>query len=135
VFVLENDTTYLAFPPVSDAIAIFGGGYSLTRLRRLDWLRERTLIYWGDLDTHGFVMLNMLRQDFPHARSMLMDRVTLLAHETQWVREDKPVNAPLAQLTSAEAALYRDLVEDAFGSAVRLEQERICFSVIEDALH
>ena len=38
------------------------------------------LVYWGDLDTHGFAILNRLRECFPHARSMLMDRATLLAH-------------------------------------------------------
>lgn len=134
VFVIENDITYLAFPSVQNAIAIFGGGYSLTRLRRLDWLHDRNLVYWGDLDTHGFAMLDMLRKDFPHARSILMDRATLLAHETQWVREEKPLNVALTRLLPAESHLYRDLVEDVFGGAVRLEQERVRYSEIESAL-
>jgi hypothetical protein len=37
----------------------------------------------------------------------------------------------LPHLTADEAALYRDLVEDVFGPAVRLEQERIGYSRIE----
>lgn len=42
---------------------------------------------WGDIDTHGFAILDRLRRHFPQVRSMLMDRATLLAHEGQWVTE------------------------------------------------
>ncbi|MGH3620699.1 MAG: Wadjet anti-phage system protein JetD domain-containing protein, partial [Sciscionella sp.] len=66
--------------------------------------------------------------------SILMDRATLLAHEDHWVTEPNPVNAPLELLRPDEADLYRDLVENAFGQAVRLEQERVRFSVVERAL-
>jgi hypothetical protein len=135
VYVVENEITYLAFPPANDAVVMLGGGYALSGLKSLNWLHDRDLIYWGDIDTHGFAILNRLRQAFPHARSMLMDRATLLAHDTQWVREPKPVNAPLPLLDRDEAALYRDLVEDALGPSVRLEQERVSFAAIERALH
>ncbi|HEY3609354.1 MAG TPA: Wadjet anti-phage system protein JetD domain-containing protein [Pseudonocardiaceae bacterium] len=134
VFVLENETTYLAFPNTAGAIAIFGGGYAVTRLNGLTWLRDQPLIYWGDLDTHGFTILDTLRHQFPEVRSMLMDRTTLLDHESQWVREDKPTTGHLPSLTEAEAALYADLVADTFGPAVRLEQERVRYSAIMAAL-
>jgi len=134
VYVVENETTYLAFPPRDDAVVIFGGGYALSRLRPLRWLPDRDLVYWGDIDTHGFSILDRLRQAFPHTRSMLMDRATLLAHDSQWVREPAPVNAPLRNLHADEADLYRDLVEDALGPSLRLEQERVRFSAILDAL-
>ena len=65
---------------------------------------------------------------------MLMDRATLLAHDSQWVREPIPVNAPLRNLRADEADLYRDLVEDALGPSLRLEQERVRFSAILEAL-
>lgn len=134
VYVVENDTTYLAFPPVTDAVLIFGGGYSITRLHQLRWLDGRRLVYWGDIDTHGFAILDLLRQRFQHTRSMLMDRETLLAHENRWDTEPSPRNAALGHLRPAEAALYRDLIEHTFGTAVRLEQERVRFSFIERAL-
>ena len=63
-----------------------------------------------------------------------MDRATLLAHEAHWDREPSPVNADLQHLTADEAALYRDLVEDLFGPAVRLEQERVRYACIEAAV-
>ena len=64
---------------------------------------------------------------------MLMDRGTLLAHEIQWVREPTPTTAPLPALDPQEAALYRDLVEDALGPSVRLEQERVSYRAITGA--
>ncbi|GAB3843853.1 Wadjet anti-phage system protein JetD domain-containing protein [Dactylosporangium cerinum] len=134
VYVVENEVTYLALPSAPDAVVIFGGGYALSTLEPLHWLTERQLIYWGDIDTHGFAILSRLRQLFPSTRSMLMDRTTLLAHETQWVREPTPVSAHLPALDDHEASLYRDLVEDALGPSVRLEQERIRFSAVRTAM-
>lgn len=133
VFVVENEVTYLAFPDVADAMVIHGGGYALSQLEPLRWLADRELVYWGDIDTHGFVILDRLRRAFGHARSMLMDRETLLAHEGQWVREPSPADVPLELLRPDEAALYTDLVEDTLGPAVRLEQERVSYGDVERA--
>jgi hypothetical protein len=134
VFVVENEVTFLAFPPVPDAVVILGGGYSVRRLQPLAWLRSRDVVYWGDIDTHGFAILNRLRHAFPHVRSMLMDHKTLHAHGGQWVREPQPSTAVLDRLTPDELDLYRDLVEDAFGESVRLEQERVGFAAVREAL-
>jgi len=102
--VVENEMTYLAFPPVDDAVVVLGGGYGVSRLAELPWLSDMELHYWGDLDTHGFAILDQLRHAWPHTRSLLMDRRTLLAHEAQWVREPKPVNALLDRLAADETA-------------------------------
>lgn len=134
VYVIENDISYLAFPQVDDAVALFGGGYAASVLERQDWLADRELIYWGDIDTHGFAILDRLRRSFPHARSILMDRDTLVSHESQWVTEPSPHIAPLPLLRPAEAELYRDLVEDTLGRSVRLEQERISYGAVLDAI-
>ena len=134
VYVVENEITYLAFPLAADAIVIFGGGYAVRILESLGWLAGLDVVYWGDLDTHGFAILNRLRHCFPHARSMLMDRATLLAHESQWVTEPSPTTATLDQLTPAERELYRALGGNVFGPAVRLEQERVSFTALEAGL-
>jgi hypothetical protein len=91
-------------------------------------------VYWGDIDTHGFAILSRLRGRFPHVRSMLMDRETLLTHKDQWVREPSPVTGLLSGLTADEAALYADLAGDVYGDRVRLEQERVAFGAVERAL-
>jgi len=134
VYVVENEVTYLALPAIPDAVAILGEGYAASRLRPLRWLEQRELVYWGDIDTHGFRILDRLRSQFPGARSMLMDRATLFAHQSQWVIESSQVREPLPRLTESENALYHDLVEDSFGSAVRLEQERLNYALVEAAL-
>jgi hypothetical protein len=134
VFVMENATTYLAFPDAVGAVAILGSGYGTPLLNTLTWLDERDVVYWGDIDTHGYAILNRMRQRFPHVRSILMDRATLLAHESQWVTEPQPLVDRLPHLTSDEADLYRDLVEHSFGRNVRLEQERVSYAAIQNAL-
>jgi hypothetical protein len=133
-YILENEVTYLAFPLAADAVVLFGGGYAVNILAGLGWLAALDLTYWGDLDTHGFAILNRLRSRFPHARSILMDRKTLLAHQSQWVTEKTPTKAALVLLTPAEQDLYQDLVEGTFGPAVRLEQERVSFASLEYVL-
>lgn len=133
-YILENEVTYLAFPLAENAIVLFGDGYAVGILARLDWLAALDLTYWGDLDTHGFAILNRLRSRFPHARSILMDRETLLAHHSQWVTEKTPTKTALDLLTPAEHDLYQELVGGTFGPAVRLEQERVRFASLEQVL-
>ncbi len=134
VFVVENEVTFHAFPPAPDALLFLGAGYGVSRLLAVNWLADRPVTYWGDLDTHGFVMLDRLRARFPQVRSMLMDRATLLEHETHWGVEDSPVNVHLEHLSAEEAALYVDLVEDRYAVGLRLEQERIRFGRILTAV-
>jgi hypothetical protein len=134
IFVVEDEVTYLAFPPVPNTLVVFGSGFALTGAAALPWLGEKELVYWGDIDTHGFDILNRLRTRHPSVQSILMCRQTLLAHPGQWVTELSPTSRPLPHLTREEASLYEDLVLGTYGDAVRLEQERIRFSMVEDAL-
>jgi hypothetical protein len=134
VLIVENETTYLALPPAPDAVAVFGGGYAASSLAPLTWLHDRKLMYWGDIDTHGFAILDRLRQVFPHTTSTLMDEDTLLRHRAHWGREATPVTAPLTHLTAEEAQLYRDLIADRYAPALRLEQERIRFGDVRQRL-
>ncbi len=134
VFVVENEITYLAFPAVPNSIVIFGSGFSLAALRDIPWMHSREIVYWGDIDTHGFDILHRLRSQFEFARSLMMDQQTLLAHPRQWVTEPSPTNRALTNLNDAERALYHDLIEDRYGPAVRLEQERVSFSWLQQAL-
>ncbi len=134
LFVVENEITYLAFPHVPEALVVFGSGFGLASLRPLPWLVGKEIVYWGDIDTHGFDILNRLRSRFDSVRSILMDEATLLAHRGQWVAEPSPTDRPLPNLTEAEAALYGDLVEDRFGPTIRLEQERVRPSLLEREL-
>ena len=134
VFAVENEITYLAFPEVTDSLLILAGGYAIPTFAPLQWLSSCELRYWGDIDTHGFAILNQLRRAFPATRALLMDRATLLAHEAHWGTESEQTRAALQSLNNDESALYQDLIENSFADGVRLEQERVRFSAIEAAL-
>lgn len=128
VLVVENEITFLALPSLPEVVAFFGAGFDVLRLGRLPWLADRRVLYWGDLDTHGFVILDRLRGVHPHVESVLMDEATLLGHRDQWVREHRPSREVLTRLSPSEASLYADLVGDVHGRSVRLEQERVNYA-------
>lgn len=134
VFITENEINFLAFPQVKDALVIFGAGYGFENLAGAHWLKKREIHYWGDIDTHGFAILNQLRGSFAQAKSFLMDRQTLLCHRDFWGAEAQPETRDLARLSHEEAALYADLRQNQLGERLRLEQEKIHFDWIVTAL-
>jgi hypothetical protein len=134
VFFTENEINFLAFPLMSDSLVIFGSGYGFDVLTGASWLHQREIYYWGDIDTHGFAILDQLRAQFAHVQSFLMDRSTLLAHKNLWVDEQKPSNRELSRLNADEKSLHDDLLHDRLGRSVRLEQERVGFSWFETRL-
>jgi len=134
VFITENEVNFLAFPSVPSSMAIFGAGYGFEMLADALWLQNRCIYYWGDIDTHGFAILDQIRALFPSIKSFLMDHDTLLAHRPQWGKEPQPERRDLPRLNSTEAALYDDLRQNLLGTQLRLEQERIGFEWVKMAL-
>lgn len=134
VFITENEINFLAFPPMKDSLVIFGAGYGFDMLAEAAWLHQRAIYYWGDIDTHGFAILDQLRALFPHVRSFLMDRDTLLAHRQQWVDEPQPTLRDLSRLDGEERALFDDLRDNRLGRHIRLEQEKLRFGWVEETL-
>ena len=126
VFITENEINFLAFPSVANGLVIFGAGYGFDALAAVPWLAACALHYWGDIDTHGFAILDQLRAHQPQVQSLLMDRATLLAHRAQWTTEPQPTLRDLGRLNADEQALYGDLRWQRLeAQALRLEQERI----------
>lgn len=134
VFITENDINGLAFPLLEESLVFFGLGYGVEILSAIPWLHGVEIFYWGDIDTHGFAILDRLRSAFPDCRSILMDRETLMAHQEFWVEEPSPARAMLTRLTGMENELYEDLVSDRIRKNLRLEQERVGFHWVEKAL-
>lgn len=134
IVITENEINGLCLPNLPDTLVIFGLGYSLDLLAGITWLKDREIWYWGDIDTHGFAMLDQLRHTYRHTRSLLMDRATLLAHRPLWGHEERPTNRDLPHLTIEELALYDDLRYDHITPRLRLEQERIGFDWVRSAM-
>ena len=132
--IVENEISYLSVPVPEGGVVVWGKGFEVDRAGSLPWLQDAAVHYWGDLDTHGFAILHQLRAWLPQARSVLMDRQTLLEHRERWGQEPSPTAARLDRLTPEEAALYADLVSDRFGERLRLEQERIDWAWVQERL-
>lgn len=133
-FITENEINGLAFPLQTHSLVIFGLGHALGLLGEAEWLKSTSIYYWGDIDTHGFAILDRLRATFPHVKSFLMDRATLIAHRRLWVWESDRYEGALSRLVDAEQALFEDLKSNALGQGVRLEQERISFGWLKREL-
>lgn len=126
VFIVENLQTGLAFDDLAGTIVIMRLGYAVDVLGQLPWLQQAQCIYWGDIDTHGFAILNRARTYIPSLKTVLMDESTLTNHRDLWVEERDPhLSTELPLLTSTEQKLYLLLKSNAWGQQIRLEQERI----------
>ncbi|MGO1074629.1 DUF3322 domain-containing protein [Inquilinus sp. CA228] len=134
VFITENETNFLAFPPVRDGIVVFGAGYGWDALARARWLARSAIHYWGDIDTHGFAILDQLRRHFGHVSSFLMNRGILTAHCQHWGEEPDQVTNDLPWLENEERALFDDLRHNRIRPNLRLEQERVGFRWVTDGL-
>ena len=134
VFITENEVNFLALPFVREGMAIFGAGYGFEALSSATWLSCCRIHYWGDIDTHGFAILDQLRSKFDHAESFLMDRRTLMAHEFLWGTEPDHVVHDLLRLNESERALFDELRHNRLRQGLRLEQEHVGFAWMTAAL-
>ncbi len=135
VFVTENEINFLTFPSTDAALVVFGSGNEAPELLgAVPWLQQVQLHYWGDIDTHGFAILDRFRARLPRTASLMMDVDTLLAHRDSWVTEEKQVARDLPRLTDAEALLYGGLLRGEHGDRVRLEQEFVTYGWVRAAV-
>lgn len=135
VAIVENLQTGLAFGDLAGTVVFMALGYGVDVLSRIPWVRNARCFYWGDIDTHGFAILSLLRAQLPDVRSLFMDKPTLMSHRALWTSEASQHGAQeLPHLEPAEQALYRELKLHTPGPAVRLEQERISWDIAWPAL-
>ena len=135
VVIVENLQTGLAFGNLPGTVLFMALGYGVDLLTRVSWVRGASCFYWGDIDTHGFAILSLLRSQLPTVRSLFMDEQILLAHHSLWTSEASQHAAQeLPHLDPTEQALYHALKRHILGSAVRLEQERISWNIAWPAL-
>lgn len=126
VYIVENLQTGLAFRDIPGAVVFMRQGYAVDLYGEIGWLKKIPIVYWGDIDTHGFAILNRMRCYFPQVRSILMDETTFQSNKAYWSSEENPVvDAELDRLTQEERKLYEDLCSNRWGTKLRLEQERI----------
>ncbi|MFZ5978046.1 MAG: hypothetical protein EO766_14800 [Hydrotalea sp. AMD] len=130
VFIIENRACFLSFPKIKNAVAIFGEGFKSRVSKHIPWLAKAELYCWFDLDAAGFEMLNIIRQYYPSALSLLMDKVTYEQFK-QFAVTSTYRKLQLDMLNEDEVWLYEFLQTN----NKRLEQERITNNYILERLN
>jgi hypothetical protein len=121
IIIVENLINFLALPLLPDTVGLFGGGFAVHLLRDVSWLSKAHVIYWGDIDAHGFEILSDLRCLFPNVQSLMMDHATL-DDNAEYVLSGNEMWAERYEgLTEAE----NRLALHAISHDLRLEQEHI----------
>jgi len=121
VVIVENLINFLTLPKIPNGVGIFGGGFAVHLLRDIQWLNQCNVIYWGDIDAHGFEILSDLRGLFPNIHSIMMDRETIDRFNQYIVQGMKSRSERFNYLTELELQLVQDVIENDW----RLEQEHI----------
>lgn len=133
ILVTENKDTALFFPQVEGGIVIEGNGNAVIRLAKIPWIRAcPTVVYWGDLDAHGFAILDLLRSTGIRAETILMDEATLHRY-APYASPTYTDSSPLPQgsppptpfLSDDERSLLERITDPAWEGPRRIEQERI----------
>lgn len=129
IFVAENIMNFLTLPYLPRTIAIWsGGGFNVSYLKDIGWIKNKQFFYWGDLDAHGFQILNQFRTYFPKTAAVMMDEETLLSFKSA-KGQPAPIQN-LQRLTESELKLYAYLRQN----NIRLEQEKITHSFAEERI-
>lgn len=131
VFIIENKMNFLTFPQTPLSIAIWGKGFAIESLKDTEWLNEKEIYYWSDLDVQGFQMLSQLRSYFSQTKSLLMDNEILKKYQRFIVSGTLSKIQSLAHLTHEEHNVFEYLSSN----NLRLEQERIEQSLLISRLN
>lgn len=124
ILITENKMNFLTLPEVPSGIALWsGGGFNVSFLKNIEWLNEKEIFYWGDLDEHGFQILHQLRNYYPGTRSIMMDLQTYTTFQQFAVSTPPATLGNLSLLTDQEIEILNLLRKTP--NKNRLEQERI----------
>jgi hypothetical protein len=142
VVISENKDTAIHFPPTAGGIAVEGAGFGGKTAAAFPWLTKAPhLYYWGDIDAHGYEILNGWREDGVHVTSVLMDLTTYdtYAHygtntDQNGIRLKPGSRKSLLCLTPDEHTVYQRLLDPSFPGHRRIEQERIPLHAAAEAI-
>lgn len=122
IVMAENKMNFLTLPPQPHTLALWsGGGFNIRSLKNTEWLMDKHIYYWGDLDAQGFQILNQFRSYYPHTIALMMDALTWDRFSSLAKEGTPAVLQSLSCLTPEEYDLYTRLQ----AGNLRLEQEKI----------
>lgn len=130
VVITENKMSFLTLPPIPDGVGVLGMGMAVGLLRHARWLGSCRILYWGDIDAHGFEILSKLRSIYPGTESLMMDPSTLGAHIDRIGYGAPYTQRPPLSLDPSELAVFHRVAE----RNERLEQERLEQDYVDDRI-
>ena len=132
LLLVENERCLHQLPQTPDTIAVLGSGLNLSWLQAA-WLAEKTIAYWGDLDTWGLTMLARAREYLPNISPLLMNRTVFEQFSKESAVEEPQIATVTAPsgLKNSEKDLYNLLLKSKRG---RLEQEFLPVDIVHDAV-
>lgn len=123
ILVIENEQSCLALRDVRNTMAVSGGGKNVSWMKA-DWLADKNVGYWGDIDSEGLAILSDARSKLSSIAPLMMDVHTVKTFEERMVPEPDSVSKDPVALTETELALFQGLRADQYVGK-RLEQERL----------
>ncbi|SFS61676.1 hypothetical protein SAMN04487890_102373 [Mucilaginibacter polytrichastri] len=130
IFITENKMNFLTFPTQKKSIIIWGSGFAVEILKDIDWLKGKSIFYWGDIDVQGFEMLSQFRGYYHNVQSIMMDGNTLQTFTSYHGKGSQSKISSLKFLTNEEQQIYQLVYE----TDLRLEQEKISQTYINEVI-
>lgn len=130
ILVIENEQSCLSLDIIPDTIAVSGGGKNVSWMRA-DWLANKRVAYWGDIDSEGLGILSDVRSKLSTIIPLMMDSETVEAYRDRMVDEPDSVAREPFALNDRELMLFRMLRNGHYGS-MRLEQERLPMDFVHE---
>jgi len=132
VLIVENQSCQHQLPAhLSDTVVILGAGFDLDWTKNQN-LAEKSVAYWGDLDTWGLSCLAKARKHLPNLQPLLMTQAVFDQFKDAAVVEPIIFSSQSpTDLNSEEIHLYQHLLGCDFG---RLEQEYIDSTLVKNTI-
>lgn len=132
IWIVENETSLFMLPEKKNTLVICGSGKAVELLNSIPLFQKNRLVYWGDMDEDGFLILSNFRSNYPNLLACMMDEETLNSHI------DFIEKQPAKYKTSASNHFLLPHEFNAFEKLKivngRLEQERLEMSYITQSV-
>lgn len=132
ILIIENEQSAYGLGEYKDVICVAGCGKNLKWLEA-EWLKNKIVGYWGDLDSDGLQMLSDARTKIPHVQALMMNDSTLKQFSMNVVPEKTKVQSVPSNLFPEEESVFQQLRSGVYGGE-RLEQEKLSYDFIDHQL-
>lgn len=114
IFISTDLLNFLRFPKHLESLIIYGDASSLNVLHEIEWLVDKTIFLWTDINIEGFLLLAKLRQKNLSIQSFLLDQLTFKKHIDFATSSTKNSTTILSGLTPNEQdfLLYLNNLEE-----------------------